>query len=133
MRPVKARKSSTSSGSRPRRPRARYLGLEAATEPFPSTSPSVWVGRLRRALVDAGSPGLPFRLVRSEGRRAIIEVEALDAPAARRAWNRDVGPDDRMRTERTWGTLVGAKAWIGRARKAPRRDGPAAPAGASST
>ena len=46
MPPASPRKSSTSSG-RPERPRARYLGVEAAGEPVPSSCTILRYGRTR--------------------------------------------------------------------------------------
>lgn len=121
MRPESPRKSSTSSGRAPRR-RARYLGVEVAGEPLPSLSPARWESWLRGGLADPTS--VPFRLVRFEGPRAIVEVGRRDVAAARAAWNgpRAVGPGLRLRTQRTWGTLLGAKAWAARTSGARPRD-----------
>jgi hypothetical protein len=117
MPPASPRKSSTSSG-RPERPRARYLGVEAAGEPVPSRLPP-WGLWLHDALVGAGVPGLSFRLIRSEGPRAVIRVAREDAAVARRAWNTARTPSGSgpLRTLRTWGTLVGAKAWVAAAER----------------
>lgn len=114
------RKSSTSSARTPFE-RPRYLGLEAEGEPFPPLSPPLWEAWLRSALGRAHASDLRFRLVRSERTRAIVAVSHLDAPRARRAWNAEVGDGQtfRIRTVRTWGTLVGAKAWA-RAIDGPR-------------
>jgi hypothetical protein len=52
-------------------------------------------------------------MVRSEGYRAIVEVDQFRAVAAREAWTTPV--DDtgtRLVARRTWGTLRGAKAWM---------------------
>jgi hypothetical protein len=116
---VSPRKSSTSS-ARSSEPRPRYLGLEVAGEHLPPLSPRWWEGTLRRRS-EAAPFGVPFRLVRSDGPRAIVEVEHLQLATARALWT---GPiDDRLvlATVRTWGTLVGAKAWLGslRARRPP--------------
>ena len=119
---ARARKSSTSSG-RPRRPRPRYLGLEAAgREPFPPSS-SAWAARLSDARVRAGAGLFSFRVVRAEGPRAVVEVEARDLPAARSAWNLTLGPSAgvTLRTWRSWGTLLGAKAWLAEGRGTPTR------------
>lgn len=63
---------------------------------------------------------VPVRLIRTDGRRAIVEVPHLAAPAARRAWNVPAGgvvPQPlTLRTLRTYGTLLKAKAWLGRRR-----------------
>jgi len=110
---VSPRKSSTSSGKV--KPRPRYLGLEAAGELVPRLPPRGWEAALRSgwASAHADRPGPRFRLVRSDGRRAIVEVEHRVAEAARAAWNGPV-PDPvgiTLRTQRTWGTLWGAKRW----------------------
>jgi hypothetical protein len=110
---VSPRKSSTSSGRPKHRP--RYLGIEVAGEPFPVLSPRWWDAALRAGL--ARGPGGStdrFRLVRSEGARAIAEVDHSDAAAARTAWNAKVdgAPGLTLVTRRTWGTLVGAKRWL---------------------
>jgi len=110
---VSPRKSSTSSGRTTFR--SRYLGLEVAGEPFPALSPRWWEASLRAALdATPGAAGGRFRLVRAEGRRAIVEVDHREAARARAAWNGGVGGRDRwtLATRRTWGTLVGAKRWL---------------------
>ncbi|MCI4339503.1 MAG: hypothetical protein L3J68_04135 [Thermoplasmata archaeon] len=105
------RKSSTSSGRAPTL-RPRYLGLEVAGEHFPPPSPRWWETTLRRCLDRSAVPGR-FRLIRSEGYRAIAEVDQFQAPAARRAWTTSVDdPAVRLFPRRTWGTLRGAKAWM---------------------
>ena len=109
------RKSSTSSG-RPPVLRARYLGVEVDGEPFPPPSPRWWEATLRGCLDRSAVPGR-FRVVRVEGRRAVVEVDQLRSRAARAAWTTSV-PDRsgevRIATRRTWGTLRGAKAWLRR-------------------
>jgi hypothetical protein len=112
MRPARARKSSTSSG---RRQRARYLGIEVAGEPVPSLSPARWVEALRAALAADGVAELGFRLVRAGPTRAVVRVAAADLPSARHAWDRRAAspPPRELRTARTWGTLRGAKRWLG--------------------
>ena len=112
------RKSSTSSAKPPVR-RPRYLGLEVAGELLPPLSPRAWEGLLAERLASAGNPPPRFRLIRSDGRRAIAEVDHFAAHRARAAW---AAPSDapnslRLVPYRTWGTLVGAKAWM-RARRA---------------
>ena len=114
------RKSSTSSAKPPVR-RPRYLGLEVAGELLPPLSPRAWEGLLAERLASAGDPTPRFRLIRSDGRRAIAEVDHLAAPRARAAWAATSGDPNALRLVpyRTWGTLVGAKAWL-RARRAPK-------------
>ena len=125
MRPARARKTSTTS-DRPgkRSGPTRYLGLEVAGEPVPSVSPGRWLAWLSEGLASAGAGGAPLRVIRSEGARAIVRVRGRDAPAARRAWNGTplAGGTVVLRTVRTWGTLVGAKAWLGPGRRRPRTD-----------
>jgi hypothetical protein len=115
MRPENPRKSSTSSARR-QRARARYLGVEVAGEPVPPTASRLWQAWLHRALEEAGAPELAFRIVRSDGPRAIVEVALPDARTARLAWNSGsvVPGRGRLCTARTWGTLIGAKAWAAR-------------------
>jgi RNase P/RNase MRP subunit POP5 len=123
---VSPRKSSTSS-ARPPPFRARYLAVEVAGEHLPPAfAPRWWEATLREALRAAGEPGLAIRLIRSEGTRAVVAVGHGDLARARAAWNATgiPGASVRIRTWRTWGTLVGAKAWL---RRAPGRlpDAPA--------
>ncbi len=112
------RKSSTSSGSRPRTLRPRYLGVEVAGEPLPARlSPRDWEILLRKALGTRGAPDGPgLHVVRSEGRKAIVVVDQIRAPAVRARWNGPVSevPGVRLVTRRTWGTLVKAKPWLRR-------------------
>ncbi|HYB63381.1 MAG TPA: hypothetical protein VEE86_03045 [Thermoplasmata archaeon] len=107
------RKSSTSSGKPPAL-RPRYLGLEVAGEHLPFLSPRAWESLLGERLSSAGPPVPRFRLVRAEGRRAIVEVDHLAARHARAAFS--TGPPRpgglALVSRRTWGTLVGAKAWL---------------------
>lgn len=108
------RKSSTSSG-KPRRVRPRYLGLEVAGEHFPPLSPRAWEHLLAERLASAGPPTPRFRLIRSDGRRAIAEVDHLFAGRARAAWSTGApvtGGGVAISPQRTWGTLIGAKAWL---------------------
>jgi hypothetical protein len=112
---VSPRKSSTSSvRPEPRPASSRYLGLEVAGEPVPPNPSSRWASWLAEGLAAAGAASLPIRLVRSEGGRAVVRVPAHDALTARRAL--DGASVARgsvvLRTVRTWGTLVGAKAWL---------------------
>jgi hypothetical protein len=113
MRPARARKSSTSSGRR-ERARTRYLGLEVASEPLLPFLPSRWTVWLAGALERTGTAPPPFRLVRCEGARAIVRAAVADAAALRSAWDGFAVPGGslRLRTVRTWGTMVGAKAWL---------------------
>jgi hypothetical protein len=118
---VSPRKSSTSSG-KPRALRPRYLGIEVAGEHFPSLSSRAWESLLAERLSLAGVPVRRFRLIRAEGRRAIAEVDHLAASRARAAWSTGpTGPNEvSFVPQRTWGTLVGAKAWL-RDRRTPER------------
>jgi RNase P/RNase MRP subunit POP5 len=114
---VSPRKSSTSSG-KPSRLRPRYLGIEVAGEHLPPLSPRAWEGLLSERLASAGVPVRRFRLIRSEGRRAVVEVDHLAASRARAAWGLPrTGPNPiTLVPRRTWGTLLGAKAWLRRGR-----------------
>jgi len=109
---VSPRKSSTSSG-KPRPVRPRYLGLEVAGELLPSFSRD-WEALLRDRLDRAGLGNVKFRLIRADGRRAIVEVGHVEVRAARSAWTvpTPTGRGPGMTPRRTWGTLVGAKAWL---------------------
>jgi len=113
---VSPRKSSTSSGKATPSPvrRPRYLGLEVAGELLPPLSPHAWESLLAERWLAAGEPAPRFRLIRSEGRRAIVEVDHLDVPRARVAWSGPLRAPAALTlvSYRTWGTLVGAKAWI---------------------
>ncbi|HYB79211.1 MAG TPA: hypothetical protein VEG66_05570 [Thermoplasmata archaeon] len=118
------RKSSTSSGKATPSParRPRYLGLEVAGELLPVLSPRAWENLLADRLVAAGEPSPRFRLIRAEGRRAIVEVDHLTAARARTAWSGPIRAPGAptLIPYRTWGTLVGAKAWMRGRRGAPR-------------
>ncbi len=105
------RKSSTSSARRT--PRPRYLGVEAAGELVPPLPARGWEAALRSAWARVEAGPLRLRIVRSDGRRAIVEVEHTALPSARAAWNGPVAAPAglTLRTRRTWGTLVGAKRW----------------------
>ena len=111
MPPASPRKSSTSSGNRSP-PRPRYLGVEAAgSPPFPPGPPAGGAGLRGRLPAPAGR----VRIVRAEGARAVVEVEHGAASIVRAAWNGAVPGGPTLATRRTWGTLVGAKAWLHRA------------------
>ncbi|MGB6501761.1 MAG: hypothetical protein WBG19_10285 [Thermoplasmata archaeon] len=102
----------------------------AGSHPPPS-SPHVWEAVLRARLARAGvSPG-SFRLIRSDGARAVAEIDHRAAAPARAAWQSppaDVA-DFPLVPWKTWGTLVGAKAWLRGTsnHRRPRRAGPASP------
>jgi hypothetical protein len=80
-----------------------------AGEHLPPLSPRAWEALLR----STAGPDLPFRLVRSETHRAVVEVDHAVSDHARSAWNapleRSTG---QLSTVRTWGTLIGAKRWL---------------------
>jgi hypothetical protein len=115
MPPASPRKSSTSYADRSPT-RSRYLGLEAAgPNPFPA-SPAAWESLLRARLARAGIAPARFRLIRSDGPRAIAEVDHRSAGPARSAWTGAADGDVPLVPHRTWGTLVGAKAWLRRRR-----------------
>jgi hypothetical protein len=68
---------------------------------------------LRESWANSEPPVPRFRVIRVEGRRAVVEVGHQDATRARAAWNRAAPPvEGRLATRRTWGTLVGAKRWL---------------------
>ena len=69
-------------------------------------------------LTAAGGPEGPIRVLRVQGPRAVVQIDQLRTDAARDAWNGAVpdAPGVRLVTRRTWGTLVGAKAWVARSR-----------------
>jgi len=115
MPPASPRKSSISYGNRSP-PRPRYLGLEVAgTHPPPGSAPA-WDALLRARLLRAGIPVGSLRVIRCEGPRVIAEIDHRSAALARAAFEApDPGsPDLRLVPRRTWGTLVGAKAWLRR-------------------
>jgi len=87
-----------------------------AGEHLPALSPRWWDGALRRRS-DAAPGGVPFRLIRSYGPRAVVEVEHRQVALARTLWTGPVdGQPLSLTTVRTWGTLVGAKDWLNRPR-----------------
>ncbi len=112
MPPASPRKSSTSSGRRASR--RRYLGVELQGEPVRLPSLGGWEALLRTTLEGVTPGPVRFRVIRSSATRAVVEVDAGMASLARRGWNGATGPDAslRLRTYRTWGTLVGARGWI---------------------
>ena len=61
-----------------------------------------------------GGPAVPFRVIRSDRDRAVVEIDHLGVPAARTAWNGPAPGAERVSTRRTWGTLIGAKRWLRR-------------------
>ncbi len=67
-------------------------------------------------LATAGGTGGPIRVLRVQGPRAVVQIDQMRSDAARHAWNGTVPgtPGLRLATRRTWGTLVGAKAWVAR-------------------
>ncbi|HYB78369.1 MAG TPA: hypothetical protein VEG66_01225 [Thermoplasmata archaeon] len=94
-----------------------------AGEPLPALSPRAWELLLSDRLAAAGEPTPRFRLIRSEGRRAIAEVDHLSAARVRAAWAASASgaTAPTLIPYRTWGTLVGAKKWL-RGRRAPARE-----------
>ncbi len=120
------RKSSTSSGkANPSRP--RYLGIEVAGASNLRISPPWWQSILSSYQSPDPAPP-PFRIVRFHHDRAIVEVGNLAVVSARAAWNASIkGPDGQsysLRTVRSWGTLVGAKAWLKQDLRRPPRPSP---------
>ncbi|MCI4350347.1 MAG: hypothetical protein L3K15_02385 [Thermoplasmata archaeon] len=119
------RKSSTSSGNLTHR--SRYLGIEVAGAPFVSPR---WLERAlgERLAAATSSPGR-VRLIRLEGRRALVEVNHRVARLARSAWNAPMpgptGTPVTISTAKTWGTLLKGKAWIRGRTTSGTGDGPA--------
>ncbi|MGA8543212.1 MAG: hypothetical protein WB947_06740 [Thermoplasmata archaeon] len=86
-----------------------------AGEPFPP--PARWWETTLRHLLDRSAVAGRFRLVRTDGYRAIVEVDQHIAAALRVAWTTELeerGSRLRLGTRRTWGTLRGAKVWLRR-------------------
>ncbi len=79
-------------------------------------SPRLLEQSLRESVTREHRGPVPVRIVRIQGRRAIVEVPHWAAAAARRAWNPapDRRPTDALGigTVRTYGTLLKAKAWL---------------------
>ena len=78
-------------------------------------------------LAAAGGPAGPIRVLRVQGARAVVAIDQFRTDSARRAWNGPApgGSGLRFTTRHTWGTLVGAKAWIARSGSAGARGPPA--------
>jgi len=110
---VSPKRSSTSSGNSLLRP--RYLGIEVAGDP--SFSPRILERWLTDRLAAGGAPP-KLRVVRVDGRRALVDVPHTWAVRARAEWTgrwtTADGTDLEVRTYRTWGTLVGGKRWLRR-------------------
>lgn len=105
------RKSSTSSGKPPARP--RYIGVELTGDRTLSARglEQVLIERLR-------TPERPdpwVRVIRLDHGRAIVEVAHTEAVRARTVWNTTYtllnGVPLDLVTHSTWGTLRKAKAW----------------------
>jgi len=83
----------------------------------PSFSPRTLERWLSDRLSTAGAPP-KLRVIRVEGRRALVDVPHTWAVRARTQWNaRWTAPDGTqldVRTYRTWGTLLGGKRWLRR-------------------
>ncbi len=89
-----------------------------AGEHLPALSPRWWEAALRaRAL------SISFRVVRTEGRRAVVEVDQRTLAAARAGWPGPLDGGLTLATVRTWGTLVGAKSWLHDGRRSPEPRG----------
>jgi hypothetical protein len=82
-----------------------------AGEHLPPLTPRGWEAVLRERVAPRASD-VPFRLVRSSGARAVVEVGHRTLAAARAAWNSSRPDGVRLTTVRTWGTLVDAKRWL---------------------
>jgi len=83
-----------------------------AGELLPDLSPTGWERTLARLLDEHAPTPVRFRVIRADGRRAVVEVEHLDAATARAAWTSVARDGPSLVTRRTWGTLLGAKAWL---------------------
>ncbi|MCI4372158.1 MAG: hypothetical protein L3K02_00720 [Thermoplasmata archaeon] len=83
-----------------------------AGEHLPPLPPRWWETTLRRRSAAVPS-GVPFRLIRSEGPRAVVEIEHRQVSDARTLWTGAIEGQLTLATVRTWGTLVGAKSWLG--------------------
>lgn len=107
------KRSSTSSGNP--LPRPRYLGVEVAGDRL--FSPRVLEHWLSDRLAGEGPPP-KLRVVRVDGRKALVDVPHTWARRARADWSGRWTASDgtvlEMRTYRTWGTLVGGKRWLKR-------------------
>ncbi|MHB1435217.1 MAG: hypothetical protein ACYCPN_04985 [Thermoplasmata archaeon] len=76
------------------------------------SSPRAWDELLRRP-VAVRAPGLAWRIVRANDRRALVEIDHRDLPKARSAWEaKDDGPTGPVRSFATWGTLRLGKRWL---------------------
>jgi hypothetical protein len=116
---VSPRKSSTSSGNLSHRP--RYLAVEVAGDlPIP---PRQLERELQRRASRPGRPPLDLRIIRIEGRRALVRVAHLDVASARAVWNGPatdpIAPPFSLRTDRSYGTLRKGKAWLRRRERSP--------------
>ncbi len=96
--------------------RPRYLGIEVAGKPVPRLAPAAWHDLLNHRWKAQTEAPMRFRIIRSEGPRAIVQVDQRTASIARVAWNATLDTDDgrsfRVSTVRSWGTLVRAKTWF---------------------
>jgi RNase P/RNase MRP subunit POP5 len=82
----------------------------------------VWWERSLRSCLDRAGLGIGFRLLRSDGRRALVEVDHRAAVEVRAAWTTAWSTPEstvELATRRTWGTVRGGKAWL----RGDRRDG----------
>jgi len=103
---VSPRKSSTSSDRPSSRP--RYLGIEVAgVQPLP-------IPALERELARRlDRPGIEVRVIRLEGRRALVRIPHTSVAAARAGWNAPAPAGALvLRTLRSYGTLRKGKAWL---------------------
>ncbi len=82
-----------------------------------SFSPKLLERWLTERLATEGPPP-KLRVIRVDGRRALVDVPHVWAGRARSLWTGHwTAPDGtrvEMRTHRTWGTLVGGKRWLRR-------------------
>jgi len=83
-----------------------------AGEHLPFLSPREWEHLLSTRLSGPSGAGGRFRLIRSEGPRAIVEFDHRNVFRARELLDGAAGGPVPLRSTRTWGTLVGAKDWL---------------------
>jgi hypothetical protein len=95
-----------------------------AGEHLPFLSPRAWESLLAERFVARDAPAFRYRLIRSDGRRAVVEVDQWSAERARTVLAARPRPPGEVTVDprKTWGTLVGAKEWLRAGRERPTRD-----------
>ena len=82
-------------------------------QPLPPRLLELW---LRRSLSETLGAPASVRVIRVEGRRALVEVSHLSATVARHTFSGELPgaplPGLALATRRTWGTLRLAKLWL---------------------